>query len=159
MNAVLREARRQGTGVAVVAHRGPSPFGGWVYMPEGFFKKFGMEAVATDGDRVLMAVDYGPTRRPVLLQAAAEQAEGVTYIYHRGCPASMWGAAAVKRRIAERGIAGVTLHETASPAESRRQGALCGVSRDGTMIINRLAFWADVAAALGINDNSDGAPE
>ncbi len=158
MNGVIREARAQRAGVAVVAYRGASPFPTWAHMPEAFFRRFGFEAVAAEADRVLMAVNYGAAGKPAFVPAAARAASGTEYLCHPCCPASLWGAAEVKRQIAERGLARVSTREVASRDEVRSLGALWGVCQDGRVVVNRLAFWRDVARVLGLKEEDGVTP-
>jgi len=146
---VIREARARNTGVATIAWRGEGPSESWSFMPAAFFRTFGFDAVDEDGDRVLMAITYGATEKPSFLKAESSEGEGVEFLCHPSCPASLWAAEEVLREAAEAGKGGaVRTVETEGREGVRRYGALFGVRADGRVVVNRLASRGDVARAL-----------
>jgi GNAT superfamily N-acetyltransferase len=152
MEGVVRRARAAESGVATIAWRGANPVPDWPYMPAAFFRAFGLEVFDEDGDRVLMAASYGVRGRPTLVPGRPPEDDGVTFLCHPSCPASLWAAEEV------RGIAPgeegeeVKVVEVEGRAGSRRYGALYGVCAGGRVVINRLAFAKDVAAEMKRRD-------
>ena len=151
VEGVIREARAKRVGVAVIAWRGAEPACDWSYMPTSFFRKFGFEAVDDDGDRVLMAVNYGGAAPPRLAKPAREATSGIEFLCHPSCPASLWAAAEVADE--------VSVVEVDGAEAARRYGALFGVRVDGRVVVNRLAFASDVACIAGTAGGRDGSPE
>ena len=149
---VIRAARVDATGVAVVAWRGSSPAPDWAYMPAAFFKALGFEAVEGDGDRVLMAASYGSSERPALIRGAGGGTEGVEFLCHASCPATMWAAAAIRDGAFREPVKVV---EIGGREESHRRGVLYGVCRDGRVVVNRPAFKSDVEAVVGPGEKRD----
>jgi GNAT superfamily N-acetyltransferase len=160
VEGVIREARAERTGAAVIAWRGPEPSPTWSYMPAAFFRKFGFEVVDADGDRVLMAVTYGDAAPPSLSKPENETAAGIEFLCHPSCPASLWAAADVS---AEGGTAGagneVKVVEVESAEAARRRGVLFGIRVDGRVVVNRLAFAPDVARICAERGAEDSASE
>jgi len=157
MNAVVREARTRGTGAATVAWRGAQPAEGWSYMPESFFRGFGFDVVDEDGDRVLMAVSYGARGKPSFVRTPPFLDEGITFLCHPSCPASLWAAEELAREAGTPGEAKkVKVVEVEGREAARRYGALFGVCVAGRVVVNRLAFPGDVerAVARGGGDQS-----
>ncbi|MGD8718407.1 MAG: GNAT family N-acetyltransferase [Candidatus Zixiibacteriota bacterium] len=140
MRAVLRAGRELETGVATVAWRGDQPSESWAYMPAPFFRSFGFDIADEDGDRVLMAVSFGATGKPVLVRPGGRDVAGWEFLCHPRCPASLWAA----EQVAEAGEDAAVV-ELAGRDDVRRYGALCGICRDGRPILNRLAFGSDLA--------------
>jgi GNAT superfamily N-acetyltransferase len=149
LTAVIREARRVESGVAVIAWRGASPAASWAYMPATFFRNNGFEIVAADGDRVLMAVSYGAKTKPRLLPAAEVPETGWTLLSHPGCPASRWAVLEAEQAAAASGAA-LAVAAARTRAEARARGALFGVCRDGKVVLNRLASAEEIKKALGL---------
>jgi len=148
MDGVIRQARGSDSGIATVAWRGADPADDWPYMPAAFFSSFGFEAVDEEGDRVLMAVSYGARGKPALVTPRPFEYDGVTFLCHPSCPASLWAAETV-RDIAGRVEAGkVQIVEVEGREGSRRYGALFGVCVGGRVAVNRLAFASDVEDGL-----------
>ncbi|NIT36496.1 MAG: hypothetical protein GTN49_08340 [candidate division Zixibacteria bacterium] len=146
---VIREARASNTGAAAIAWRGEAPSGSWSLMPEAFFRTFGFDVVDEDGDRVLMAITYGATGKPSFLKAEWSEGEGVEFLCHPSCPASLWAAEEVLLEAGEAAKGGAVRTVEAEGKEGvRRYGALLGVRVDGRVVVNRLAFRCDVARAL-----------
>jgi GNAT superfamily N-acetyltransferase len=143
MREVIRRARAESFGLAVIGWRGESPAPDWVYMPEAFFRSFGFDVVATDGDRVLMAGDFGGGGTVRLVAAAARESEGVEYLCHPSCPASLWGAEQLRGGEPLSGEIPVKVVEVADAEEARRYGAPFGVCRDGRLVVKRFAFRSD----------------
>jgi GNAT superfamily N-acetyltransferase len=148
MDGVIRHARGNDSGIATVAWRGADPADDWPYMPAAFFSSFGFEAVDEEGDRVLMAVSYGARGKPALVAPRPLEYDGVTFLCHPSCPASLWAAETV-RGIPDRVEAGkVEIVEVEGREGSRRYGALFGVCVGGRVAVNRLAFASDVEDGL-----------
>lgn len=148
MDGVIRHARGNDSGVATVAWRGAVPADDWSYMPAAFFRSFGFDAVDEEGDRVLMAVSYGARGKPALVPPRPFEYDGVTFLCHPSCPASLWAAETV-RGIPGRVEAGnVKIVEVEGREGSRRFGALFGVCVEGRVTVNRLAFASDVEDGL-----------
>jgi GNAT superfamily N-acetyltransferase len=148
MDGVIRHARGNDSGVATVAWRGADPAHDWSYMPAAFFRSFGFDAVDEEGDRVLMAVSYGARGKPALVPLRPFEYDGVTFLCHPSCPASLWAAETV-RGIPGRVEAGnVKIVEVEDREDSRRYGALFGVCVEGRVTVNRLAFANDVEDGL-----------
>jgi GNAT superfamily N-acetyltransferase len=146
---VIREARARNTGVATIAWRGEAPPESWSLVPAAFFRAFGFDAVDEDGDRVLMAIAYGATEKPSFLKAERNEGEGVEFLCHPSCPASLWAAEEVLLEAAEAGRGGAVRTVEAEGRDGvRRYGALLGVRVDGRVVVNRLAFPGDVARVL-----------
>ncbi len=146
---VIREARARNAGVATIAWRGKGPSEKPSFMPATFFRSFGFDAVDEDGDRVLMAITYGSAEKPSFLKAESSEGEGVEFLCHRSCPASLWAAAELAREAAEAGKAdAVRMVEAEGRKGVRRYGALFGVRVDGRVVVNRLASRGDVARVL-----------
>ena len=150
--AVIREARHREAGVAVVAWRGPQPYASWAFMPAAFFAAAGFEVVAADGDRALMTVSYGLKTKPAFVAAPPRDETAVEYLCHPSCPASMRGASRVGREAAARRATDIVCHEITGRDDVARYGALFGVCRAGRPAVNRLAFWREVAAVAGIEE-------
>ena len=148
VNALIREARARGTGAATIAWRGAPAAEGWSYMPPSFFRAFGFDVVDEDGDRVLMAVSYGARGKPSFVRSEPFPAEGITFLCHPSCPASLWAAEELAREAkTPDGTSEVEIVEVEGREGARRYGALFGVCVDGRVVVNRLAFPGDVAAA------------
>jgi len=146
---VIREARARNTGVATIAWRGEAPSESWSLVPAAFFRAFGFDAVDEDGDRVLMAIAYGATEKPSFLKAERNEGEGVEFLCHPSCPASLWAAEEVLLEAAKAGRGGAVRTVEAEGRDGvRRYGALLGVRVDGRVVVNRLAFPGDVARVL-----------
>jgi GNAT superfamily N-acetyltransferase len=157
MNALVREARARGTGAATIAWRGAQPAEGWSYMPASFFRTFGFAVADEDGDRVLMAVSYGARGKPSFSAPEPLPYEGVVFLCHPSCPASLWAAEELAREATTLGEArDVKFVEVEGREGARRCGALFGVGVDGRVVVNRLAFPGDVAVATkrGAGDRS-----
>ena len=151
MEGVVRAARAGRSGVAVVAWRGDAPSDDWSYMPASFFRTFGFDVVDHDEDRALMAVNYGGAAAPRLAEPVAAAAEGIEYLCHPSCPASLRVAADVADE--------ASVVEVDGGEAARRYGALFGVRVGGRVVVNRLAFAADVARVKGAAGSDDGSPE
>jgi GNAT superfamily N-acetyltransferase len=151
VEGIVRVARARRLGVAVVAWRGAAPSDDWSYMPASFFRTFGFDVVDEDGDRALMAVNYGGAAAPRLAEPEAEVASGIEYLCHPSCPASLWAAADVAEE--------ASVVEVEGGEAARRYGALFGVRVDGRVVVNRLAFASDVARLKGATGGRDGSPE
>lgn len=149
---VIRAARSDGTGVATVAWRGASPSVQWAFMPEGFFRALGFEVVAEERDRVIAAVSYGAKGPLTFAPPPAAAGEGMEFLCHPSCPASMWAARDVAAESPDGGEP-VAVAEIASREEAHRRGALFGVCRRGRAVVNRLAFKGDVEAVKRKGDN------
>jgi len=148
MDGVIRQARGSDSGIATVAWRGADPADDWPYMPAAFFSSFGFETVDEEGARGLMAVSYGARGKPALVTPRPFEYDGVTFLCHPSCPASLWAAETV-RDIAGRVEAGkVQIVEVEGREGSRRYGALFGVCVGGRVAVNRLAFASDVEDGL-----------
>jgi ribosomal protein S18 acetylase RimI-like enzyme len=146
MEGVIRSARQAEGGVATVAWRGANPADDWPYMPEGFFRRFGFEAVEEDGNRVLMAVSYGLRERPHFAPVPRLEDESVTFLCHPSCPASMWAAEEVREIAAQ--AEETKIVEVEGRKGARRYGALFGVCAGGRVAVNRLASADDLTAEL-----------
>lgn len=151
LGGVVREARAKRLGVAVIAWRGPEAASDWSYMPADFFRAFGFDVADEDGDRVLMAVDYGAAAPPRLAKPADEAGSGIEYLCHPSCPASLWAAAEVG--------GDVNVVEVDGAEGALRYGALFGVRVDGRVVVNRLAFGSDVAQAEEEAGSRNGSPD
>lgn len=159
MDGVIRQARGSGSGVATVAWRGAAPAGGPPYMPPAFFRSFGFDAVDEEGDRVLMAVSYGARGEPTLIPPSSTEDEGITFLCHPSCPASLWAAEEVRGISGGVDVGKVKITEVGGREGSRRVGALFGVCVDGRCTVNRLAFARDVKDELNrreANRSADG---
>lgn len=144
MREVIRRARAQNVGVAVLGWRGERPAPDWAYMPAAFFRSFGFDVVAEDGERVLMAVDFDGGGAVRLVVAPPRETEGVEFLCHPSCPASLWGAEQLRGGEPLGGDVPVTIVEVADGEEARRYGAPFGVCRDGRLVVKRFAFRGDV---------------
>jgi GNAT superfamily N-acetyltransferase len=151
VGGVVREARAGRLGVAVIAWRGAEPARSWSYMPASFFRAFGFDAVDEDGDRVLLAVNYGAAAPPRLAKPTAAEASGVELLCHPSCPASLWAAAEAP--------AAVAVVEVEGAEATRRCGVLFGLRVDGRLVLNRLVLPADVARAAGTAGTENGSSE
>jgi len=113
-----------------------------------FFHGFGFEVADEDGERVLLAVDYGARQAPRFVRPAARAAAGIEYLYHPSCPASAWGAAKVAQELEGRGVEEVRTVEVAGREGARVYGALFGICVRGRLVVKRLASCDDVVAIL-----------
>jgi hypothetical protein len=120
-------------------------------MPAPFFRTFGFDVVDEDGDRVLMAVNYGAAAPPRLAKPAAAEGSGIELLCHPSCPASLWAAAEAP--------AGVAVVEVEGAEAARRCGVLFGLRVDGRLVLNRLALPADLARAAGTAGIDNGSTE
>jgi GNAT superfamily N-acetyltransferase len=152
LEGVVRAARARRSGVAVLAWRGADPSDDWPYMPAPFFRAFGFDVVDEEGDRVLMAVNYGGAAPPRLAEPTEEEpTSGIEYLCHPSCPASL--------RVADEVAEDASVVEVAGAEGARRYGALFGVRVDGRIVVNRLSFAADVARAREAAGGRDGTPD
>jgi len=152
MREVIRRARAERLGVAVLGWRGESPAPDWALMPAAFFRSFGFDVVGEDGERVLMAVDFDGGGTVGLVAPVPREAEGVEYLCHPSCPASLWGAEQLRGGEPLGGDVAVAIVEVAGAEEARRYGAPFGICRDGRLVVKRVAFRSDVERLLGVGD-------
>ena len=152
MQHFLKEARKVG-GATVLAYEGDKWFGYFDYMPASFFRKFGFEEVSTDGTRVLLHLDLGAHKPPMLItpkkRKIDEKGKAVLDVFcNSQCPWCGWMVDEIKRNIRKYSCATVNVINTDSRDTIERFGMSRGVFINGEPVMKRMAAWKELEPIL-----------
>ncbi len=152
MQNFLEEARKVG-GATVLAYEGDKWFGYFDYMPASFFKGFGFKEVSRDGTRVLLHLDMGAHRLPMLVfpkkRVIGEKGKIVMDVFcNRQCPWCGWMADTIEENV--RNCSDITLNviNTDRRGVIEQFGVARGVFINGEPVIKRMASWKEIKSAL-----------
>jgi GNAT superfamily N-acetyltransferase len=160
MHQFIEEARKWG-GATVLAYEGDRWFGTSIrYMPTSFFRKFGFKEVSRDETRVLLHLDMGARKSPVLLPPKKRVTGGKGKIVmdvfcNSQCPWCGRMVDKIKRNI--RNYSDVTLNviNTDKRDVVEQYGISRGVFINGEPVIKRMASWKEIKSALNRFTNRD----
>ncbi len=152
MQRFLREAKEYG-GATVLAYESDKWFGFFDYMPASFFRRFGFEEASRDGTRVLLHLDLGAHKSPILIppKKSVVSKKGKTALdvfCNSQCPWCGWMVDEIKRNI--RKYSGVTLNVINTDRRDviEEYGMSRGVCINGEPVIKRMASWKEIKSAL-----------
>ena len=152
MQQFIEEARKRG-GATVLAYEGDKWFGFFDYMPASFFKKFGFKEVSRDGTRVLLHLDLGACRSPMLVspkkRVIGEKGKIVMDVLcNSQCPWCGWMIDKIRRNV--RKYSGVTLNVINTDRRDviGKIGMARGMCINGEPVIKKMASWKEIKSAL-----------
>jgi len=148
----LKAAREVG-GATVLTYEGDKWFDYFDYMPADFFREFGFEEVSSDGTRVLLHLDLGAHKVPMLIfpkrRKRGKKDKVVLDVFcNSQCPWCGWMVDNIRKSVTK--YPGVTLNviDTDPREIVERYGMARGVSINGEPVIKRMATWKEVKLAL-----------
>jgi GNAT superfamily N-acetyltransferase len=158
MQRFLVEAKKYG-GATVLAYEGDpiSFFGFFDYMPTSFFKRFGFEEVSRDGARVLLHLDLGMHKLPMLLPPKKQMISGegrmvLDVFCNSQCPWCGWMADKIQRNVRRftRKYSSVTVNVINTDRRDliEEHGMSRGICINGEPVIKRMVSWKEVKSAL-----------
>jgi GNAT superfamily N-acetyltransferase len=152
MHKFIEEAREWG-GATVLAFEGDKWFGVFDYMPASFFRKFGFEEVARDGTRVLLHLDLGAHKSPMLVspkkRVTGEKDKTVMDVFcNSQCPWCGWMVDKIRRNLRKRSDVTLNLINTDSRGVIERFGMSRGIYINGEPVIKRMASWREIKSVL-----------
>ena len=152
MQHFLKEARKVG-GATVLAYEGDKWFGYFDYMPVSFFKKFGFKEVSREGTRVLLHLDMGAHKLPMLVspkkRVAGEKGKIVMDVFcNRQCPWCGWMVDRIRRNIRKYSDVTLNVINTDRRDVIEQFGVSRGVFINGEPVIKRMASWKEIKSAL-----------
>ncbi len=153
MQRFIEEARKWG-GATVLAYEGDKWFGTTIkYMPSSFFKKFGFEEVSRDETRVLLHLDLGARKSPMLVppkkRVTGEKDKIVMDVFcNSQCPWCGWMVDKIRRNILKHSDVTLNVINTDRRDVIEQFGMARGVFINGEPFIKRMASWREIKSAL-----------
>ncbi|MDH5734471.1 MAG: GNAT family N-acetyltransferase [Candidatus Bathyarchaeota archaeon] len=153
MQLFIEEARKWG-GATVLAYEGDKWFGTSLkYMPSSFFKKFGFKEVSRDGTRVLLHLDLGARKSPMLVspkrRVIGEKGETVIDVFcNSQCPWCGRMVDKISRNIRKYSDVTLNVINTDRRDVIEQFGVSRGVFINGEPVIKRMASWKEIKSAL-----------
>ncbi len=152
MRHFLKEARNVG-GATVLAYEDDKWFGYFDYMPASFFRKFGFKEVSRDGTRVLLHLDLGAHKLPMLVspkkRVTGEKGKIVMDVFcNSQCPWCGWMLDRVRRNLREFSDVTLNVVNTDKRDVIERFGISRGVFINGEPVIKRMASWKEIRSVL-----------
>jgi len=147
LEKLVEDARAYGS-ASVLAYEGDKWFGFFPYMPATFFKKFGFKEVCRDGSRVLLHLDLGAEKPPLLIPPKNKTIEKgdklvLDVFFNSQCPWSGWMVSKIKRNIRKYNVI-VNEINTDDRKIIEEYGISRGVYINGVPAIKRMATWKEV---------------
>ncbi|MFB0567227.1 MAG: GNAT family N-acetyltransferase [Candidatus Bathyarchaeia archaeon] len=153
MQQFVEEARKWG-GATVLAHESDKWFGTSIkYMPSSFFMKFGFKEVSRDETRVLLHLDLGAHKSPMLIpprkRVAGEKGKILMDVFcNRQCPWCGWMVDKIRRNMRKYSDVTLNVINTDSRDVIEQFGMSRGVFINGEPSIKRMASWKEIKSAL-----------
>ena len=152
MQHFLEEARKVG-GATVLTYEGGKWFGYFDYMPASFFKKFGFEEASRDENRVLLHLDMGAHKLPMLVppkkRVIGEKDKIVLDVFcNRQCPWCGWMVDQIKRNIRKYSDVTLNVINTDRRDVIEKFGVSRGICIKGEPVIKRMASWEEIKSVL-----------
>lgn len=152
MQRFIKEAEKCG-GATVLAYKGDKWFGFFEYMPASFFQKFGFEEISRDETCVLLHLDLGAGKLPMLIppkkKVVKDKDEILMDVFcNSQCP--WWGWVVNKIRRNTRKYSDVTLNVINTDRRDviEKFGMARGIRINGEPIVKRIASWKEIESAL-----------
>ncbi len=152
MQHFLKEAKNVG-GATVLAYEDDKWFDYFDYMPASFFRRFGFEEVSRDGTRVLLHLDLGAHKLPMLVspkkRVTGEKGKIVMDVFcNSQCPWCGLMLDTVKRNLRESSNVTLNVVNTDKRDVIERFGISRGIFINGEPVIKRMSSWKEIKSAL-----------
>ncbi len=152
MQLFLEQAREVG-GASVLAYEGDKWFDYFDYMPASFFKKFGFREISEDETRVLLHLDLGAHKVPMLVppkkRVTREKDKMVIDVFcNSQCPWCGWMADNIRRNIQRHPSLTLNVVNTDRREVIEKFGISRGVFVNGEPVVKRMASWKEIESAI-----------
>ncbi len=153
MHHLIEEAGKWG-GATVLAYEDDKWFGTSIkYMPSSFFMKFGFREVSRDETRVLLHLDLGAHKSPMLVlpkkRVAGEKGKTVMDVFcNSQCPWCGRMVNKIRRNIRKYPDVTLNVINTDRKDTIEEFGMARGICINGEPVITRMASWKEIKSAL-----------